>query len=51
MRQRHMNVPLVQTLVEQRRPLAANLRRSIATLREMEEREQSSAPSYGSTVT
>lgn len=40
-----------QTLVEQRRPLAANLRRSIAALREKEEKEQSSAPSYGSTVT
>ena len=40
-----------QTLVEQRRPLAANLRRGIGALREKEEKEQSSAPSYGSSVT
>ena len=42
---------MAQTLVEQRRPLAANLRRSIAALREKYEKEQSSTPSYGSTVT
>lgn len=42
---------VAQTLVEQRRPLAANLRKSIAALREKDEKEQSSAPSYGSTVT
>jgi hypothetical protein len=40
-----------QTLVEQRRPLAANLRKGIGALRDKEEKEQSSAPSYGSTVT
>ena len=39
-----------QALLEQRRPLAANLRRSIAALRGKEERDASRAPSYGQTV-
>ena len=39
-----------QAFLEQRRPLAANLRRSIAALRGKEDRDASRAPSYGQTV-
>lgn len=41
----------VQVLVKQRRPLAAGLRRAICLLREREEKDQPTQPTYGSTVT
>ncbi len=40
----------MQELLEQRRALAANLRRGIAALRKEEEQDQSAVPTYGQTV-